>query len=364
MKGNDESQEYQDSVQDNEQPQEEEQAQMKEKDKVLYVGIDLGTSRSAISSGNGNREWIESYVGWPKDFIAEKVLGKPVLFGNEALENRLSLDVCRPLDRGVIRKGIEGSEKAVKEIIRHLIEQVHPDSNCSINAVVGVPAESLNSNKLAIKDAVSGYVNSLMVVSEPFTIAYGADLLNHSLVIDIGAGTTDFCVMHGMIPSEDDQKTLFTAGDYIDEQLLNGLLQKFPGCKLNAYMARQFKEAHSFVGALDEPVVVELSVNGKLVRQDIKEEMRRACESIVPPMVETVIELVAKVEPEFQEKVKKNIVLGGGGSLIRGLSSYLENQLGEYGNYYVRCVSDPLFGGADGALKLAQDMPARYWESL
>jgi rod shape-determining protein MreB len=38
---------------------------------MLYVGIDLGTSRSAISSNNGNRNWIESYVGWPEDFIAE-----------------------------------------------------------------------------------------------------------------------------------------------------------------------------------------------------------------------------------------------------------------------------------------------------
>ena len=31
-------------------------------DNVLFVGIDLGTSRSAISSSNGMREWIESYA--------------------------------------------------------------------------------------------------------------------------------------------------------------------------------------------------------------------------------------------------------------------------------------------------------------
>ena len=362
MKANNESQDnMQDNVSDDALVQEKPHGQA---NKVLYVGIDLGTSRSAISSNDGSREWIESYVGWPKDFVAEKVLGKPVLFGNEALENRLSLDVCRPLDRGVIRKGLEGSEKAVKEIIRHLIEQVRPAPGCSINAVVGVPAESLNTNKLAIREAVSDYVQSLMVVSEPFTIAYGADLLNHALVIDIGAGTTDFCVMHGMIPSEEDQKTLFTAGDYIDEQLLNALLQKFSGAKLNTHMVRQFKEAHSFVGSIDEPVMVELPINGKVVQQDITEEMLRACESIIPPMVETIVELIARVDPEFQGKTKKNIVLGGGCSLIRGLSSYLEKQLNNFGQYYVRCVSDPLFGGADGALKLAQDMPTRYWEAL
>ena len=331
---------------------------------MLYVGIDLGTSRSAISADNGKKNWIESYVGWPKDFIAEKVLGKPVLFGKEALENRLSLDICRPIERGVIRKGIEGSEKAVKEIIRHLIEQVKPGSDCKINAVVGVPAESLNTNRLAIKEAVAEYVNSLLVVSEPFSIAYGADLLNHAMVIDIGAGTTDFCVMHGTIPTEEDQKTIFVAGDHIDEQLLSSLTQKFAGARITTHVARQLKEAHSFVGSLEDPVTVNISIGGKLAKHDIKDEMRRACESIVPPITETIVEMIARMDPGFQEKTKKNIVLGGGSSLIRGLASYLEKQLKEYGHYHVRCISDPLFGGADGALKLAQDMPARYWETL
>jgi rod shape-determining protein MreB len=173
----------------------------------------------------------------------------------------------------------------------------------------------------------------------------------------------DFCVMHGMVPSNEDQKTLFTAGDYIDEQLLSSMTQRFPDGNLKVLTVRQFKEMHSFVGNLSDPIAVEILVGGKSVKHDIKEEMRRACESIVPPMVETIVELVAKIEPEFQEKTRKNISLGGGGSLIRGLASYVEKQLNEYGHYYVRSVADPLFGGADGALKLAQDMPASYWET-
>jgi rod shape-determining protein MreB len=53
---------------------------MKQKeDNVLFVGIDLGTSRSSICSNNRIKEWIESYVGWPKDFISLKVIGKPIL---------------------------------------------------------------------------------------------------------------------------------------------------------------------------------------------------------------------------------------------------------------------------------------------
>src|SRR5512135_2318395 len=104
------------------------QTDPQKKDNILFVGIDLEKSRSAISASNGKREWIESFVGWPKDFIAMQVVGKPVLFGAEALQNRLSLDICRPLEHGVIKEGISRNDEAVKEIIRHLIELAGPAS--------------------------------------------------------------------------------------------------------------------------------------------------------------------------------------------------------------------------------------------
>ena len=333
-------------------------------DNVLFVGIDLGTSRSAISSSNGMREWIESYAGWPKDFIAEQVVGKPVLFGAEALQHRLSLDICRPLERGIIKEGIESSERAVKEIIRYLIDLAKPETAQKIHAVVGVPADSLKVNKLAIRKAVAEYVHTLMVVSEPFAIAYGMNLLNDALIIDIGAGTIDFCTMHGTIPSEEDQRTIFTAGDYIDEQLFNYLIEKYPNSKFNKNMVRQFKEKFSFVRDINEQVRVELPVNGKPVMHDIKDEIRRACESMLPSLVETTTEMIARFDPEFQMRIKNNIVLAGGGSLIRGIAEYLQNALKEYGTCKVTRVADPLFAGADGALKLAQDMPSKYWETL
>jgi rod shape-determining protein MreB len=331
---------------------------------ALFVGIDLGTSRSSISAANGTREWIESYVGWPKDFIAQQVVGKPVLFGSEALSNRLSLDICRPLQHGVIKEGIDRSDEAVQEIIRHLIELAKPLPDQKIHAVVGVPADTLKVNKLAIRKAVAEFVHSLMVVSEPFAVAYGMNLLNNSLVIDIGAGTTDFCIMHGTIPAEDDQKTILTAGDYIDDQLFSYLSEKYPNSKFNKNMVRQFKEQYSFVREIGDSITAEIPVDGKPVMHDIKNEVKRACESILPALTETTTEMIARFDPEFQVKIKNNIVLAGGGSLIRGLKEYLQEALKEYGPCRVTTVQDPLFAGSDGALKLAVDMPPKYWEPL
>ncbi|MFB3816470.1 MAG: MamK family actin-like protein [Candidatus Methylomirabilales bacterium] len=331
---------------------------------TLYVGIDLGTSRSSISASNGTRAWTESYVGWPRDFISSKVLGKTVLFGADALEHRLSLDLFRPLERGVIKEGIERNEEAVRELIRHLIQLAAPAAGTRIHAIVGVPADTLKTNKLAIRKAVREYVHSLMVVSEPFAVAYGLDLLENALIIDIGAGTVDFCIMHGAIPDESDQKTILTAGDYVDDQLDSALAKKCPEARFTPNMVRQIKEQYSFVGEPPDKVAVELPVNGKPVTLDITAEVRQACESIMPAIIDTASTMIARFDAEFQARVKKNIVVAGGGSQIRGIVEHLGQGLKELGHCRIMTVKDPLFAGSDGGLKLAMDMPEAYWEKL
>src|SRR5690606_37457248 len=67
---------------------------------VLYIGMDLGTSRTSVSSSNGVRETVYSVVGYPKDVVARKLLQRDVLFGKEAIEKRLSLKVYKPLEKG------------------------------------------------------------------------------------------------------------------------------------------------------------------------------------------------------------------------------------------------------------------------
>ena len=149
---------------------------MSEKKEVLHVGIDLGTSRSSISASNGQRHVIESYVGWPLDMVAKRVLKKPVLIGREALENRSMLDLHRPLEEGLIKDGSEKDEAAVRELLRHLLSLVgvNPDSRngVRVRAVVGVPAEALRVNKQQVRKALQNAVDNLLIVSEPFAVAY------------------------------------------------------------------------------------------------------------------------------------------------------------------------------------------------
>ncbi len=337
-----------------------------EKSEIVYLGIDLGTSRSSVSASTGERHVIESFVGWPADMVARKVLKRDVLIGHEALENRTLLDLYRPLERGLMKEGSEKDTAAVKALLQELIRLagVTEDDGRRVRAVVGVPAEALRVNKQQLRSAMKGLVSSLMIVSEPFAVAYGMEELLHAMIIDIGAGTADFCVMMGRFPGEEDQRTLDTAGDAIDEQLAKLVAARYPRARFSIHMVRRWKEEHSFVGEPKGRVKVSAPIDGRPTELDITDEMRAACESILPPAIETMIDLLARVEPEFQEKVRHNIVLSGGTALISGLGKALEAALAEFGGGRVQVVKDPIFVGSDGGLAIATDAPEEDWEKL
>ena len=340
---------------------------MAHNDETICVGIDLGTSRSSISASNGERHVVDSYVGWPLDMVARKVLKRQILIGAEALENRSMLDLRRPLENGVIKEGSERDAQAVQELLRHLVSLIGAKNNgkqYKLRAVVGVPAEAMQTSRLRLRTAMDGIADSVMLVSEPFAVAYGTEALLHAMVIDIGAGTADICVMQGRYPTEDDQRTLPNAGDSIDQRLFASLQEHHPQAQFSIHAVRAWKEKWSFVGEPKRRVVVPTAANGKPIEIDITEDMRAACESIVAPISETVRDLVARVEPEYQQRVLNNIVLTGGSSLIDGLPEALKSALSELGKAQITLVQDPIFAGSDGGLAIARDASDGDWEKL
>jgi rod shape-determining protein MreB len=211
---------------------------------------------------------------------------------------------------------------------------------------------------------VKGLADALMIVSEPFAVAYGMDALLHTMIIDIGAGTTDFCVMNGRYPTEEDQRTLTQAGDSVDAQLATLVRAKQPDARFSVYMVREWKERGSFMGEPKQPVAVTVQVGARSVSLDITGEMRRACESLLPPIAETMLDLLARVEPEYQARVRQNVILAGGGSLIPGLAAALEKVLTDVGGGAVRTVNDPVYAGSNGSLAIAMDASDAEWEQL
>ncbi len=341
---------------------------------VLYLGIDLGTSRTSVTASNGVRETVASFVGYPKDVVAKKLLKADVLFGSDAIEKRLSLNLYRPLGEGVLKTSLEGGSedgdyegnvRAAKDLIAEIIRRAQPRKDELVYAVIGCPAEASFKNREAILDAARASVDSVMLCSEPFSVAYGLEMLDDVLVIDIGAGTTDLCRMHGTMPEEADQVTMTWAGDSIDAELTRLLQERYPEAQFSIHMVKSIKEKFGAVGELLDAAVVELPVNGKPTPFDITNEIREACQIIIGPIVEGLGKLVGSFDPEFQQKLKDRVLLAGGGSQIKGLDKAIEAEMHRIlGSGHVIRVEEPMYGGANGALKIAHDMPAEYWEQL
>jgi len=343
---------------------------------ALLVGIDLGTSRSAVAALNGVRGALESYVGWPKDSVALRHLRKKVVFGTEAVENRLSVHLFRPLEKGVLKHTLEdeekneatdevmGNEQAARELIRHLVQMARPERDQRVYGVMGVPAQASIKSMQALIEAAKDSIDAVMLVSQPFAVAYGQTLLDGSMIIDIGAGTIDICRMHGTVPEEIDQISLTTAGDYVDQKFEELLHARYPDAQFTTNMVKKVKERHAFVAGEVEKVTATFPCDGTPTQYDVTDVLKEASESIIEGISTSVHTLVATFDPEFQERLKSNILLSGGGSQIVGLATRLQEALKDLGGVTVLTVEEPLYAGADGALRLATDMPDEYWQRL
>ncbi|HWE95524.1 MAG TPA: MamK family actin-like protein [Tepidisphaeraceae bacterium] len=341
--------------------------------KAMLLGIDLGTSRSSIVSYSGTRKTVETYVGFPKDAVSRKFLKQDVVFGKAALDNRLAVDLYRPLEKGVIKGSEEANNdptrrdknlQAAKLLLKHLVDLASPGRDEMLFGVIGVPSLATQKNKQAILEIARQVLDSVMIVSEPFTVAYGMEKMADVLVIDIGAGTTDLCRMHGTVPTEEDEVSYTVAGDAVDQKLHDLIMARYPRAQITVNMCKSIKEGYGFVSDTKDRVIVTFPEDGKPSPHDVTDEVKGASEILVAPIVEGIQKLVSSFNPEFQERLRHNVILSGGGGLMRGLNKRIEDAMKEYGGARVTVVDEPLYAGANGALQLAIDMPGEYWQQL
>ena len=151
--------------------------------------------------------------------VARKIIKKGILIGREALDNRSMLDLRRPLERGIMKERSEKDQEAVawksqtsNQPRRHQAKSKTKSKCARWSACRRRPRVSRQNLRNTGRNR-----DSVMLVSEPFAVAYGLKRCCTPWVIDIGAGTADFVSCRGVYPTEDDQRTLSAAGDSIDE---------------------------------------------------------------------------------------------------------------------------------------------------
>lgn len=330
----------------------------------MFVGVDFGTYRTAVSTDSKRTETL-SIVGKPRDAVASNFLKKEVLYGEEALKHKLALNLSRPIEDGVLRNYRDDLESA-KGLLKHALDEAGVLSSSNTKyGVIGVPSKASVFSQKLITNITKDFFDGVMVISEPFSVAYGMNKLEHTLVVDIGAGTTDLCRVHGTLPTSDDQISTSKAGDHIDNTLMDLIEDAYTDARLTKDMVRKWKEEFSYMGAPPKRgIKVKVPVDATLLDLDITDEVGKACESIVPDIIEGIRTLVATYDPDFQEDLLNDILIAGGGSRIRGIKNKIAEEMELGGGARISVVKDPVFAGSDGALKLAKDMPSDYWEQM
>ena len=121
----------------------------------------------------------------------------------------------------------EANLAAAKAFVSHLIETVDPEEFDEVFGVICSPSHVSFTDKSNLVATLRGQVNAIMVVTEPFATAFAIDEIGGSIVVDVGAGTTDIARIHGTFPSDEDQVTIQEAGDWLDLELMNLIAKKF-----------------------------------------------------------------------------------------------------------------------------------------
>jgi rod shape-determining protein MreB and related proteins len=338
---------------------------------AFLLGLDFGSFKTSIVASNGRRETIRTAVGRPRDHIARALLGTDFVFGERLAEVEMAVDIVRPFAHGALKYGAGEAVKdhdargeAARLVLKHVLSLVEPPANVPIYAVIGSPSRATIENKRILTESARGIFDCVAIVAEPFAIAYGMKQLMGTLVVDIGAGTTDLCPLYGTYPRDEDQVTIARGGDSIDEDFLQRLRAAHPAVQVTADMVRDIKDRHGFVHDVNETAVVTLPVNGVPTSIDVTELLKQSCRTIVPPIVEGIRQIIARTHPRFQQQLLQNIVLGGGGSQLNGLDTLIEEGLAPIGGGKVTKVHDSVYAGAAGALRLAMSMPPSSWQRI
>lgn len=346
-----------------------------------YVGIDLGTNTTFMTGSIGKKPdemfefKIPTIVG---EIPHDSVLGifdtdSGPLIGEDAVRESDYLNIRRPLSEGVI-SDIEATG-IFFNAIHARVSRLSPER--PVYAVIGIPATTTEKDRLAVSDACRGIFEGFILAPEPFLAALGFrddsrlrsvgyhDPVRNSLIIDIGAGTTDLCLIQGRYPTDKDTLTFPVAGDWIDEQLMKSLKSHYPTFDLSIDDIRRIKEEHA---AVQKKTVAtsEVMIKGKKKVIDVSEALSDSISKLLDQIFESVVRMIESAPSRMSEVLVKNIILTGGGSQIRHLDKALQDRLTKYGFESPECRA---VGGdywrlvGTGAYKFAVSAPREQWMS-
>ncbi len=319
------------------------------------IGIDLGTANTLVYlKGHG------IVINEPSVVALNTKTGQIVAVGTEAKDmlgrTPGHIRAVRPLVDGVI-----SDFEVTEEMLAYFIGKTEKLSKKFFKprVVVGVPSGITNVEARAVYDAAkSAGAREVYIMEEPMAAAVGIRLPVKdpvgSMLVDIGGGTTDIAVISlgGIVRS----KNLKIAGDKLNNDIISYLRDEFK-LLIGEKTAEHIKIV---LGTVLEGEPKEIPVRGRDLVTGLPKEVvitdsdiREAIGGSIANLIDGIKEVLETTPPEILSDVmQRGIVLVGGGALIHGLDSLLQNML----KIPIYIAEDPLSAVARGTGVVLDDV--------
>lgn len=311
------------------------------------IGIDLGTVNVLIYvKGEG------IVLNEPSVIVIDEETKNVVAVGDEA-NSMLGktpgrLKAIRPMKDGVI-----ANFDMVESLLNNFLKKIKVGRKLTKPRIlICCPSNITEVEKNAIKEvAEKTGAKKVFIEEEPKVAAVGAGLdigkPEGNMVVDIGGGTTDIAVLSlGNIVTS---ASIKTAGNTFDQNIIDYIKDKYKlligektaeNIKITIGTVKQDKtkekmkvKGRDLVGGLPKTITVS--------SDEIEEALTDSIKKIIS-MIKVVLE---QTPPELSaDIIEKGVILTGGGALIKGLPSLLEEEL----KVPVYKAEDPLSCVAEG----------------
>ena len=303
------------------------------------IGIDLGTANTLVyMKGRGIiiREPSVVAVDARTDELRVRCVGHEAKAIIGAAPN--SILAVRPLKDGVIAD-FDITAAMLQSFIRQACGSrlfVRP------RVVICVPSGVTEVERRAVRQAAAkAGARQVTVIEEPMAAAIGAGLPTAepvgSMIVDIGGGTAAVAVisLSGIVAS----RSVRCAGDALDQSITSFIKRKY-NLLVGERTAEQIKLE---IGSACPPDPTDtehgettMEIKGRNLvdglPKDIlirSEEVREAMNENLMRIVEAIKDTLECTPPELSSDIiDRGIMLSGGGALLRGLDTLIQNETG------------------------------------
>ena len=303
------------------------------------IGIDLGTANTLVyMKGRGIiiREPSVVAVDARTDELRVRCVGHEAKAIIGAAPN--SILAVRPLKDGVIAD-FDITAAMLQSFIRQACGSrlfVRP------RVVICVPFGVTEVERRAVRQAAAkAGARQVTVIEEPMAAAIGAGLPTAepvgSMIVDIGGGTAEVAVisLSGIVAS----RSVRCAGDALDQSITSFIKRKY-NLLVGERTAEQIKLE---IGSACPPDPTDtehgettMEIKGRNLvdglPKDIlirSEEVREAMNENLMRIVEAIKDTLECTPPELSSDIiDRGIMLSGGGALLRGLDTLIQNETG------------------------------------